>query len=138
NRAQLALSQLPQEVSQQGVTIQTSSPDSLFAIGFYSPDASLSALEISNYASTQVVEAISRVSGVGKASIVGASEYSMRVWFNPTRMNALGITVDDVTKAIQAQNIQASLGRVGAQPAPVNTQVEYSLVAQGRLRTTEE
>src|SRR5690625_514015 len=138
NRAQLALSQLPQEVSQQGVTIQTSSPDCLFAIGFYYPDASLRALEISNYAATQVVEGISRVAGVGTASVVGASEYSMRVWFKPTRMNALGITVDDVTAAIQEQNIQASLGRVGAQPAPAGTQVEYSLVAQGRLRTTEE
>lgn len=138
NRAQLALSQLPQEVRDQGVTIQTSSPDFLFAIGFYSPDSSLSDLEIANFASTQVVDAISRVPGVGEASIVGASEYSMRAWFNPTRMNALGITIDDVVAAIRSQNIQASLGRVGAQPAPVDTQVEYSLVAQGRLQTPDQ
>ncbi|HLS69365.1 MAG TPA: efflux RND transporter permease subunit [Kiloniellales bacterium] len=138
NRSQLALSQLPQEVRDQGVTIRTSSPDFLFAIGFYSPDDSLTDLDIANYGSTQVVDTISRVPGVGEASIVGAAEYSMRAWFNPTRMNALGITIDDVTNAIRAQNIQASLGRVGAQPAPVNTQVEYSLVAEGRLRTPEQ
>lgn len=58
----------------------------------------------------------------------------MRVWTNPTRMNALGLTVDDLSAAIQAQNIQASLGQVGAQPAPEGTAVQYSLVAQGRLK----
>ncbi|HLW26563.1 MAG TPA: efflux RND transporter permease subunit, partial [Kiloniellales bacterium] len=101
NRAQLALSQLPQEVTDQGVTIRTSSPDFLFAIGFYSPNAEMDELEIVNYASTQVVDTISRVAGVGEASVIGASEYAMRAWFNPTRMNALGITIDDVITAIR-------------------------------------
>ena len=138
NRAQLALSQLPQEVTDQGVTIRSSSPDFLFAIGFFSPDSSMNELEIVNYASTQVVDTVSRVAGVGEASVIGASEYAMRAWFNPTRMNALGITIDDVITAIRSQNIQASLGSVGGQPAPANTEVEYSLVAEGRLQTPEQ
>ncbi|WP_366555762.1 efflux RND transporter permease subunit [Aquibaculum sediminis] len=138
NRSQLAMSQLPQEVTEQGVTVQASSPDFLFALGFYSPDGSISALDITNFVSSQVIDALKRIDGVGDVSLVGASDYSMRVWFNPARMNALGITTDDVTDAIRAQSIQASLGRVGAQPAPANTAVEYSLVAEGRLRTAEE
>ena len=125
-------------MTDQGVTIRTSSPDFLFAIGFYSPNAEMDELEIVNYASTQVVDTISRVAGVGEASVIGASEYAMRAWFNPTRMNALGITIDDVITAIRSQNIQASLGSVGGQPAPANTEVEYSLVAEGRLQTPEQ
>lgn len=138
NRAQLAISQLPAAVGEQGVSVRASSPDFLLALGFVSPDGSMSALEITNYVTTQVVDTISRVAGVGQASVVGASKYSMRVWMNPDRMNALGLTADDVTAAIRAQNIQASLGQVGAPPAPEGTEVQYSLVAEGRLATPEE
>ncbi|HET8728603.1 MAG TPA: efflux RND transporter permease subunit, partial [Alphaproteobacteria bacterium] len=138
NRAQLAISQLPTEVAEQGVSVRSRSPDFLFAIGFYSPDDSLSSLEITNFVATNVVDTISRVAGVGEASVIGTSEYSMRVWMNPIRMNALGITPDDVTAAVRAQNIQASLGQVGAQPAPEGTQVQYTLVAQGRLENPAE
>lgn len=138
NRAQLALSQLPAAVAQQGVTVTASSPDFLVAIGFYSPDASLSALELTNYVSTSVVDNLSRVEGVGEASAVGASEYAMRVWMDPNRMTALGLSPQDVAAAIESQNIQASLGSVGAQPAPEGTDVQYTLVAEGRLETPEE
>lgn len=137
NRAQLAISQLPSAVAEQGVSVRSRSPDFLLSLGFYSPDGSLDALEITNFASTGVVDTISRVAGVGEASVVGASEYSMRVWMNPVRMDALGITPGDVAAAIRAQNIQASLGQVGAQPAPPGTDVQYTLVAQGRLERPE-
>lgn len=137
NRAQLAISQLPAEVAAQGVTVRSRSPDFLFAIGFYSPDGSLGTLEITNFAATSVVDTIARVDGVGEASVIGAAEYSMRVWMNPIRMAALGITPDDVAAAIQAQNIQASIGQVGAQPAPEGTEVQYTLVAKGRLEKPE-
>ncbi len=138
NRAQLAISQLPTEVAEQGVSVFSSSPDFLFAIGFYSPDGSMSNIEIANFLTTQVVDTISRVSGVGEASIIGASEYSMRVWMDPERLDALGMTPDDVAAAIQAQNIQASLGEVGGPPAPEGTDVQYTLVAQGRLEDPEQ
>ncbi len=137
NRSQLAMSQLPAAVAQQGVTVRSRSPDFLFALGFYSPDGSLGPLEITNFAATNIVDTIARVEGVGEASVIGASEYSMRVWMDPTRMATLGITPDDVAAAVQAQNIQASIGQVGAQPAPEGTQVEYTLVAEGRLEEPE-
>ena len=123
NRAQLAISQLPTEVAEQGVSVRSRSPDFLFAIGFYSSDGSMSDIEIANFVTTQVVDTVARVPGVGEASVVGAAEYSMRAWLYPDRLNALGLTPDDVAAAIRAQNIQASLGQVGAPPAPTGTAV---------------
>lgn len=138
NRAQLAISRLPAAVAQQGVSVRSRSPDFVLAIAFYSPDDSLNALEITNFATTTIVDALARVPGVGEANDVGASEYSMRVWLNPQRMDALGITVDEVSAAIQRQNIQATLGQAGAPPMRVGTELQYTLVAEGRLRDTEE
>jgi len=138
NRAQLAVSQLPAAVTQQGVSVRARSPDFVLALAFYSPSDKVGILEITNFVSTTVVDAISRVSGVGNASLAGASEYSMRIWMNPTRMDALGITADDVAAAIQQQNIQASLGQAGAPPATEGTEVQYTLVASGRLISPEE
>ncbi|MBB2974293.1 efflux RND transporter permease subunit [Mesorhizobium sp. RMAD-H1] len=138
NRAQLAISQLPAAVAQQGVSVRSRSPDFVLGIAFYSSGDKLDILEVTNFASTTIVDAISRVPGVGAASVVGASEYSMRLWLNPMRMDALGITADDVATAVQQQNIQASLGQVGAPPAQEGTEVQYTLVAQGRLLDPEE
>ncbi|HWK63521.1 MAG TPA: efflux RND transporter permease subunit [Rhizobiaceae bacterium] len=138
NRAQLALAQLPAAVTQQGVSVRSRSPDFVLGIAFYSPDDKLDALEITNFTATTIVDALSRVPGVGQASVVGASEYSMRVWLDSTRMDALGITADDIAGAIQQQNIQASLGQAGAPPAHEGTDLQFTLVAQGRLITAEE
>src|SRR5690606_24991969 len=96
NRAQLAISRLPAAVSQQGVSVRSRSPDFILGIAFYSPDDSLDALAVTNFVSTTVSDAVARVAGVGEASVVGASEYSMRVWLNPDKMAALGLTPDDV------------------------------------------
>ncbi|BCH31924.1 transporter [Mesorhizobium sp. L-8-10] len=138
NRAQLAIAQLPAAVTQQGVSVRSRSPDFVLGIAFYSPDDKLDALEITNFTATTIVDALSRVAGVGQASVVGASEYSMRVWLDPTRMDALGITADDIASAIQQQNIQASLGQAGAPPAQEGTKLQFTLVAQGRLLTAEQ
>ncbi len=138
NRAQLAISQLPNAVAQQGVSVRSRSPDFVLGIAFYAPDDTLGALEITNFVSTNIVDVLARVAGVGDASVTGASEFSMRVWLNPTRMDALGITADDVVAAIQRQNIQASLGQAGAPPASEGTALQHTLVAQGRLTSPEE
>jgi HAE1 family hydrophobic/amphiphilic exporter-1/multidrug efflux pump len=138
NRAQLAISQLPAAVTQQGVSVQSRSPDFVLALAFYSPDERLDALEVTNFTATTIVDALSRVPGVGQASVAGASEYSMRVWLDPVRMDALGVTADDIASAIRQQNIQASLGQVGAPPTRDGTEVQYTLVASGRLTTPEE
>ena len=133
NRAQLAISQLPAAVSQQGVSVRSRSPDFVLGIAFYSPDDKLDALEITNFASTTIVDAISRVAGVGEASVVGASEYSMRVWLNPTRMDALGITADDVAAQSSSRISRPRSARPARQPAQEGTELQYTLVAQGRL-----
>jgi HAE1 family hydrophobic/amphiphilic exporter-1/multidrug efflux pump len=138
NRAQLAISRLPSAVSQQGVTVRSRSPDFILGIAFFSPDDSLDALEVTNFVSTTVSDAIARVSGVGEASVVGASEYSMRVWLNPDKMAALDLTPDDVAAAIQRQNIQATLGQVGAPPQRQSGELQMTLVAQGRLQNAEQ
>lgn len=138
NRAQLAIAQLPAAVTQQGVSVRSRSPDFVLGIAFYSPDDKLDALEITNFTATTIVDTLSRVAGVGQASVVGASEYSMRVWLDPTRMDALRITADDIASAIQQQNIQASLGQAGAPPAQEGTKLQFTLVAQGRLTTAEQ
>lgn len=138
NRAQLAISQLPTPVSQQGVSVRSRSPDFVLGIAFYSPDGSLNDLAITNYASTQIVDSISRIPGVGEASVAGASEYSMRVWVDPQKLDRLGLTAADLSSAIQRQNIQAALGQIGGQPAAPGTELQFTLVAQGRLLTPEE
>ncbi len=138
NRAQLAIAKLPSEVQAQGVSVSSRSPDFVLALGFYSPDNSVPPLEINNFVTTSVVDALVRVNGVGEASVIGSTEYSIRIWTNPTRMLALSLTPQDIAAAIKDQNIQASLGQTGGQPAPPGTEIEYTLVAQGRLQTAEE
>src|SRR5690606_15533300 len=138
NRAQLAISRLPAAVSQQGVSIRSRSPDFILGVAFYSPDEKLDSLQITNYVSTTVSDTISRVSGVGEASVVGASEYSMRVWLDPDRMDALDLTPDDVAAAIQRQNIQATLGQIGAPPHNQRSELQMTLVAEGRLKNVTE
>ncbi len=138
NRAQLAISRLPAAVAQQGVSVRSRSPDFILGIAFFSPDDSIDALEVTNFVSTTISDAIARVAGVGEASVVGASEFSMRVWLDPERMAALALTADDVAIAIQRQNIQATLGQVGAPPQQQRGELQMTLVAQGRLRDVTE
>lgn len=138
NAVQRATAQLPTEVVQQGVTVGASSPDFLLAIALVSPDGSVDELEIANFASTRVLDPVVRVDGVGDATVVGASEYSMRIWMNEPRMDALGVTPDEITAAIRGQNTQASLGSVGAPPAPEGVDLEYTIVGEGRLTEAAE
>lgn len=138
NRAQTAMTRLPAAVAQQGLSVRSSSPDFLVAYGFTSPGGALSDLEVANYLSMNVTDALSRVAGVGETMVLGASQYSMRIWMDPARLTALGLTADDVAAAIRAQNIQASLGQVGAPPTDGNVQIQYTLVAEGRLESIEE
>lgn len=138
NRVQLAVSQLPNEVAAQGLTVRARSPDFLMSIAFFSRDDELDPVFIGNYANTAVAEAMLRVEGVGEASVVGASSYGMRVWLNPDRLAALGMTSAEVTAAISGQNLQASLGEAGAAPSPPGQAEHQNIVARGRLRNVEE
>ena len=138
NRVQLATSNLPNEVQQQGVQVRASSPDFLLALGFYSENGQMDDLAVANYVSTTLIDEIVRIPGVGDASSVGTSEYAMRIWLDTPKMVALGVTADEVAATISTQNVQAALGELGGAPAPEGTEVQYTLVSQGRLTEPEE
>lgn len=137
NRVALAAPRLPPAVTQTGVSVRTRSTSILMGVSIYSPKGTHDEIFISNYASINVREVLARVAGVGEASIFGPV-YSMRIWMNPDRMQALGITASDLTAAIQAQNAQASAGLLGSAPARSGQQLQLTIMARGRLASPEE
>jgi hydrophobe/amphiphile efflux-1 (HAE1) family protein len=139
NRVATALPRLPAEVQQIGVVTQKSSPDLLLVATLVSPDHSLSQQYISNYATLQLVDRLSRLHGVGNVNVFGAREYSMRVWIDPDRAAEVNLTVDEIVAAIQAQNAQVVAGAVGAPPFNRGgTAFQLGIEAKGRLQTPEE
>lgn len=138
NRVALATPQLPDAVTRLGVNVRAQQPNFLVIANVYSPNGSRDGLFLSNYAQINVVNPVSRVAGVGSANLMGGLSYSMRVWLDPQRMAALGITSDDVTNAISQQNVQAGAGLIGAPPIPDDQVLQYSITAQGRLSSTEQ
>jgi hydrophobe/amphiphile efflux-1 (HAE1) family protein len=138
NRVQLATVRLPQEVVEQGITVRRRSADIMAAISFYSPGKSQDMLFLSNYVSTYVKDVLVRLEGVSDVAVFGEKEYSLRIWMDPERLTALGLTADDVISAIRSQNIQASVGSVGQEPVDLGQQVQYTLRAKGRLTEVEE
>jgi len=138
NRVQAALARLPAETQRNGVTVQKRSSAILSFLQFYSEGAKLDPLFISNYVTINVLDAIARVPGVGQAFVFGALDYSMRIWLDTARMIELGLVPSDVIAAIQAQNVQAAVGRLGSKPTLETTQVQINLQTKGRLSTPEE
>ena len=138
NRVALATPQLPDAVTRLGVSVKAQQPNFLLIISLFSPKGSQDGLFLSNYAQINVVNPLSRVNGVGSATLMGALNYSMRIWLDPQRMAALGITADDVTNAIQQQNVQAAAGLIGAPPIPDDQVLQYSITALGRLDSPDQ
>ena len=139
NRVAIAQPQLPQEVQQRGITVKKASPDITLVVGFFSPDNSRDALYISNYVTLQVRDQISRLPGVGDITQFGARDYSMRIWLDPEKMSARGMTAGDVVQAVREQNVQVAAGIVGGPPIPEKTtEFQYTLSAQGRLTEPEQ
>jgi multidrug efflux pump subunit AcrB len=116
NRVQTALARLPPEVQLQGLTIQKKSSAILQFLALYSENGEQDPLFISNYVVINVLDVLSRIPGVGQAGLFGTLNYSMRIWFDTKRLDSLALTPADVIAAIQAQNIQAPIGRIGARP----------------------
>ena len=129
-----ATAQIPAEVSQMGITITQSTGSPLAVINLYSPDDSLNAIFLSNYAYVSLVDPVKRVPGVGDVQVFGAGRYAMRIWLDTTKMAAQNISVGEVQSAIQAQNTVIPGGQIGAEPAPPT----YSIQTKGRLQTAEE
>ena len=138
NRVSIAMPRLPQEVQALGVTTQKQSPDLMMVVHLLSPDNTFSQEYISNYALIQVRDPLSRLTGVGNVSIFGERDYSMRLWLDPNRMYARGLTVNDVISAVQAQNVQVAAGQLGAPPAQKGTAFTLTINTLGRLVTPDQ
>jgi HAE1 family hydrophobic/amphiphilic exporter-1 len=138
NRAQLATPLLPQEVQRQGLTIRKKSAALLQIVTLYAPKNTHDALFLNNYATINVLDALSRVRGVGQATLFGALDYSLRLWLDPDRLTAFGLTPSDVVTAVQSQNVQAALGRIGASPPPKSQQFQLTIKTQGRLTRLDQ
>ncbi len=136
NRVALATPQLPSEVVQRGVSVRKSSTSMLMVVNLYSPNGTYDDVFLGNYAGIYLKDELARVPGVGDVNIFTARDYGMRIWLDPDRMASLGIGVDDVTKAIRDQNIQAAAGQIGSAPSLPNQQFQFSILSKGRL--TEE
>jgi hydrophobe/amphiphile efflux-1 (HAE1) family protein len=138
NRVQTAVAQLPPQVQLEGLTVAKRSAAVLQFIVFYSDNPALSPTFITSYATINVLDALSRVPGVGQAFLFSRLNYSMRIWFDTARLTNLGLEPSDIVSAIQAQNVQAPVGRIGARPIANNQQFQYNVETQGRLTTPEQ
>jgi hydrophobe/amphiphile efflux-1 (HAE1) family protein len=138
NRVNLAEAQLPAEVRAQGVSIKKQSSAILQVVSMVSPDNRYDQLFLSNYATINIIDALKRIPGIGDVTLLTPADYSMRVWLNSDRMTNLGITPNDVVNAVKAQNIQAAVGRIGAQPALPDQQFQLTIQTKGRLSTVDE
>jgi HAE1 family hydrophobic/amphiphilic exporter-1 len=139
NRVSTAEPRLPDEVRQIGVTVRKNSPDLLLVATLISPDGSLPQQYLSNYATLQLLDRLSRVPGVGNARLFGGRDYNMRIWIDPDRAATLDLTVDEVVAAVRAQNVQVAAGAVGQPPFNRGgTAFQLGIQAKGRLQSPEE
>jgi len=137
NKLSLATPLLPQEVQQQGVQVAKSAANYLNVLAFISEDGKLSGSDLSDYVAANVQDPISRVDGVGDTLLFG-SQYAMRLWLDPAKLNSFKLTPLDVKAAVQAQNAQVSAGQLGGLPAVPGQQLNATITAQTRLKTAEE
>jgi len=138
NRVAVAEPRLPEEVRRIGVTTRKSSPDLLMVVHLLSPSDRRDRLYLSNYALLRVRDQLARLDGVGDVSVSGAREYSMRIWLDPERIAALGLTAGDVVGALREQNMQVAAGAIGAPPTRAGTAFELPVNALGRLRDPDQ
>ncbi len=138
NRAQLATPLLPVEVQRQGLIIRKKSAALLQVINIYAPKNTHDALYLNNYATINVIDDLARIRGVGQATLFGALDYSLRLWIDPDRLTALNLTPSDVVAAVDGQNVQAALGRVGSAPVPKGQQLQLTIKTLGRLTKVEQ
>jgi HAE1 family hydrophobic/amphiphilic exporter-1 len=138
SRQQLANGQLPPVVNNYGISLKKSTTAPLMLIALYSPHGSRDATYLANYAYINLNDPIARLYGVGQTQVFGAGQYAIRLWVKPDRMAKLGITVPDISNALQAQNTVNPAGQVGGEPAPNDQKFTYAVLAQGRLKTPEQ
>ena len=138
NRVAQAEARLPEDVRRLGITTQKQSPTLTLVVHLFSPNGKYDSLYMRNYATLKVKDELARLPGVGQIQIFGSGEYAMRVWLDPNKVAARGLTASDVVTAMQEQNVQVSAGQLGAEPLPQESDFLISINAQGRLHTEEE
>ena len=138
NRVQTAIAQLPPDVQRQGLTVKKKSSALLGVIAVYSPKHSHDSLFLSNYVTINLLDQIKSTPGVGDATLWGPQDYAMRAWVRTDRLTGLGLTTGDIINAIQTQNIQAAVGRIGARPISSEQQLQLNIQTKGRLSSVAE
>jgi HAE1 family hydrophobic/amphiphilic exporter-1 len=138
NRLAQAQPNLPADVNQFGISLRKSTGLPMIVISLFSPNNTYNSLFLANYANININDALYRVPGVGEVRLFGASDYAMRIWVKPDLLAKLGLTVPDITKAVQQQSAVNPAGQVGAEPAPKGKEKTYTVRARGRLQSPEE
>ena len=138
NRVAIAEPRLPEEVRRLGLTTAKSSPDLMMVIHMLSPDDTYDQLYVSNYARTRIRDVLLRLDGVGDVSIFGEREYSLRIWLDPEKLSAYGMTAGDVVESLRDQNVQVSGGSIGAPPIADGSAFQYTVTTQGRFEDARD
>ncbi|HXF54718.1 MAG TPA: multidrug efflux RND transporter permease subunit [Hyphomicrobiaceae bacterium] len=138
NRVAIALPRLPADVRNIGVTVNKSSPDLMMVVHLYSPDRSRDMLFMSNYATLEIRDALTRLNGVGSIIVFGSRDYAMRVWLDPDRLQSLGLTAQDVVAALQGQNVQVASGVLNQPPVGEPRAFQVAVRTLGRLAEVAE
>ena len=136
NRVQAALSRLPQEVQNMGVTVRERSGSILQVVGFSNPNMNL--VELYNYVNLNIADEIKRVNGIGDTALIGSKEYSMRIWLKPDRLSQFKLTPSDVISQVKIQNSQYAAGKIGEQPSKGENPYVYSVVSEGRFKDPKQ
>ena len=137
NKVQQAISRLPQQVQQQGITVTKSNPDFLMIVGIYDTTDRTTNIDVADYLTSNLQDAVGRLEGVGETNVFG-TQYAMRIWLDPARMAGYGLIPGDVISAIQAQNAEVTAGEVGGTPAPPGQMLNATITAQSRMQTPEQ
>ncbi|MDB5880442.1 MAG: multidrug efflux transporter permease, partial [Ramlibacter sp.] len=137
NKLQLAVPQLPAQVQQSGIRVTKSTSSFLMVVGFFSRNGSMSKFDIANYIVSHVQDPISRIDGVGNFNVFG-TQYAMRIWLDPNKLNSFALAPLDVTTALQSQNVQISGGQLGGTPAVANQQLTATITEATLMRTPEQ
>ncbi|VFS55177.1 Acriflavine resistance protein B [Leminorella grimontii] len=137
NKLQSATRKLPQDVQQQGVTVSKSGDSSLMTVAFVSTDHSMNRQDIADYVASNLQDPISRINGVGSVDAYG-SQYAMRIWLDPNKLNSYRLTAQNVVDAISSQNKQIAVGQVGGTPSVAGQTLNATMNAQAQLQTAEQ
>lgn len=138
NRVSAAEPSLPEQVRRLGITVNKQSSNMLLGVNLIAPGGEYDEIYLSNYANNYLIDPMTRINGVAKAEVMGAMTYSMRIWLNPERMAALGVTTSDISNAINEQNAIVAAGELGQTPNQASQQFTYTIRTRGQLDTPEQ